>query len=215
MAAFRSLHGSAGLFSLMKAPHVSTSILMTRTKAPTVSSLLTRFPAFKNRGGASPLLTMNCRFYTPLTPYEEKQEKQRVAALSDFAKEAELRQLNREIARLQMLRGINTGEAYTWTGKYKRLWQDYGFPFIAWYWCVWGVTAVACYGAVEFGGVDVMHLLARVDAFTGWDTASHVNPQYGKVGLVLVLNEMIEPLRLPVVVMTVKPVLDRIYPPKF
>lgn len=38
-----------------------------------------------------------------MTGQEEEQEKQRVAGLTAFAKEQELRKLNREIARLQMV----------------------------------------------------------------------------------------------------------------
>mmetsp|Transcript_9860 Transcript_9860/g.18907 ORF Transcript_9860/g.18907 Transcript_9860/m.18907 type:complete len:184 (-) Transcript_9860:126-677(-) len=153
------------------------------------------------------------RYYTPMTEEEEEKEKARVAALSDFAKEQELRKLNREIARLSMLRGINTGELYTWTGKYKALARDYGFPLVAWYWSIWGVTGLACYAAIEVGGVDAMALIAQADAMTGWDMVNRIDPGLGKIGLALVINEFIEPLRLPVVIMTVKPVMDRLFPP--
>lgn len=155
------------------------------------------------------------RAYTPLTPEEEEKEKARVAGLSEFAREQELRKLNRDIARLSMLRGINTGELYTWTGKYKALARDYGFPLVAWYWSIWGLTAVACYVSIEVGGIDAMNLIAQADIHTGWDLSSKIDPNLGKIGLVLVVNEMIEPLRLPVVIVTVKPVMDRLFPPKF
>jgi hypothetical protein len=56
-----------------------------------------------------------------MTKQEEEAEKQRVAGLTAFAKDQELRQLNRQIAKLEMLRGINTGELYTWRGRYKEL----------------------------------------------------------------------------------------------
>jgi hypothetical protein len=59
------------------------------------------------------------RHYTPMTEEEEKQEKQRVAGLTAFQKDQELRQLNRQIARLEKMKGINTGELYTWSGRYK------------------------------------------------------------------------------------------------
>jgi hypothetical protein len=162
-----------------------------------------------------PTTTTGRRYYTPLTTQEEEMEKARVTGLTDFNKEQELRKLNREIAKLQMMRGINTGELYTWTGKYKALARDYGFPLVAWYWSIWGMTAVVCYGAIEVGGIDAMALVARADAYTGWDLVSQINPSLGKVGLALVVNELIEPLRLPMVIMTVKPVMDQIFPPKF
>jgi len=155
------------------------------------------------------------RCYTPLTKQEEDDEKARVAGLSEFAKEQELRQLNREIARLEKLKGINTGELYTWSGKYKALARDYGMPLVAWYWSVWGMTCVASYLAIDFGGVDVMALMMKVDVWTGWDLSSNVKPEYGKVGLAIAVNEILEPIRLPLVIVTVKPVIDRIFPPKY
>jgi hypothetical protein len=50
------------------------------------------------------------RFYTPMTPEEEEKEKARVLYLSPEEKDQELRKLNREISRLEKLKGINTGE---------------------------------------------------------------------------------------------------------
>lgn len=67
-----------------------------------------------------------------MTKEEQEQEKGRVASLSSFQKDQELRKLNRELARLEMLRGINTGELYTWSGRYKALARDYGLPLVAW-----------------------------------------------------------------------------------
>lgn len=155
------------------------------------------------------------RYYTPMTAAEEEAEKARVQGLTAFAKEQELRRLNREIARLQMLHGINTGELYTWTGRYKVLTRDYGFPMLAWYGALWATSAAAIYAAIEVGGVDAMALVAYVDSYTGWNVVSHIDPTMGKIGLTMVVNEMIEPLRLPVVILTVKPVMDRLFPPKF
>lgn len=150
-----------------------------------------------------------------MTKDEEVTEKSRVSQLTPFAKDQELRHLNREIARLEMLKGINTGELYTWSGRYKSLSRDYGFPLVAYYFTVWTTTGLLCLSAIHVGGVDAMALLARMDAYTGLDLASKVDPDLGKIGLALVLNEIIEPLRLPIVILTVKPVVDRLFPPKY
>jgi hypothetical protein len=80
-------------------------------------------------------LTASVRHFTPMTATQEEEEKERVAKLTPFQKDQELRQYNREIATLEMMKGINTGELYTWTGKYKALARDYGFPLVAWYLC--------------------------------------------------------------------------------
>lgn len=155
------------------------------------------------------------RCYTPLSKEEEDGEKERVKSLSAFEKDQELRKYNREIARLEMLKGINTGELYTWTGRYKALARDYGFPLVAWYWAFWGVTFVGVYAGIEVGGIDAMQIIRNVDVRFGWDLSSKVDPSLGKIGLTLVMNELIEPIRLPVVIVTVKPVMDQLFPPKF
>lgn len=145
---------------------------------------------------------------------EEEAEKLRMADLSPFKKDQELRQLNREIMKLNMLKGINTGELYTMRGRYKLLLQEYGMPMIAWYSVIWLSSAVGVFTLAEVGGMDAMAILAYADSFTGLDMCGRVDPTMGKVGVVLILNEMLEPLRLPFVVLTVKPVIDRIFPPK-
>lgn len=162
-----------------------------------------------------PSFSVVCRFYTPLSPVEEDAEKQRVASLSEFQKDQELRKLNREIAKLETLKGINTGELYSWRGRYKALARDYGMPLLVWYWAVWTSTFALCYGSIEAGNVDTMALIAQMDARFGWDMASKVDPEMGKIGMAFVLNELAEPLRLPIVIVTVKPVMDRFFPPKF
>lgn len=160
-------------------------------------------------------VSLDRRFYTPLTAAEEEAEKQRVASLSAFQKDQELRKLNREIAKLETLKGINTGELYSWRGRYKALARDYGMPLLVWYWAAWTSTFAICYGTIEVGNVDTMALIAQMDARFGWDMASKVDPEMGKIGMALLLNELAEPLRLPLVIVTVKPVMDRFFPPKF
>lgn len=60
-----------------------------------------------------------------------------------------------------------------------------------------------------------MALVAKADAMTGWDLVSKIDPSLGRIGLAVVVNEMVEPLRLPMVIVTVKPVMDQIFPPKY
>eukprot|EP00543_Licmophora_paradoxa_P004631 CAMPEP_0202449600 /NCGR_PEP_ID=MMETSP1360-20130828/8313_1 /ASSEMBLY_ACC=CAM_ASM_000848 /TAXON_ID=515479 /ORGANISM="Licmophora paradoxa, Strain CCMP2313" /LENGTH=152 /DNA_ID=CAMNT_0049067559 /DNA_START=54 /DNA_END=512 /DNA_ORIENTATION=+ len=143
-----------------------------------------------------------------MTKEEEDAEKERVAGLSDFQKEIELRGLDREIALLNMKRGINTGELYTFRGKFKALARDYGFPFMAWYWTVWTSTAILTYFAIEIGNVDALALIAKVDGWTGLRISTYIDPTVGTIGLVLAINELIEPLRLPLVIVTTKPVVN-------
>jgi hypothetical protein len=155
-------------------------------------------PLFVSFSGAS---------YTPMTKEEEEAEKARVEKLSAYQKEMELRDIDRQIAKLSMLRGINTGELYTFRGKYKALARDYGFPFMGWYWCCWSASFGLCYSSIQLGLIDAASILNKVDEFTGYNIVAHVDPTLGAIGLALVLNEVLEPIRLPIVVMTTKPVV--------
>lgn len=159
--------------------------------------------------------TVAVRFFSVLSKEEEEQEKKRVEGLSKYQKEIELRALDKELARLNTLRGINTGELYTFRGKFKALARDYGVAFMAWYWAVWMSTAAMTYGAIEMGAIDAMALIAKADSYTGLDLASKVDPQLGAIGITLVFNEMLEPVRLPIVVLTTKPVVEKLYPKRY
>ena len=158
--------------------------------------------------GISP--EVQIRYYSSLPKEEEEKEKQRVGLLSETQKKKELKELDKEISRLNTIRGINTGELYTFRGRFKALARDYGMAFMAWYWCVWTSTCALTYASIELGGVDAIALLGNVDAFTGYDISSKVDPTVGTIGLTLAINELLEPLRLPIVVFTTKPIVDRL-----
>jgi len=152
------------------------------------------------------------RFYSALSEDEEKKEKERVAGLSKYAKEMELRDLDKEIARLNTIRGINNGELYTFRGKFKALARDYGIGFMIWYWTVWSTTCALTYASIELGNVDAIALIAKADGLIGFDLSSKVDPTLGTLALTLAVNEMLEPLRLPIVVLTTKPVVEAFSP---
>eukprot|EP00566_Odontella_aurita_P028258 CAMPEP_0113559776 /NCGR_PEP_ID=MMETSP0015_2-20120614/19077_1 /TAXON_ID=2838 /ORGANISM="Odontella" /LENGTH=193 /DNA_ID=CAMNT_0000461435 /DNA_START=103 /DNA_END=680 /DNA_ORIENTATION=- /assembly_acc=CAM_ASM_000160 len=133
------------------------------------------------------------RHYSAISKEEEEAEKQRVSGLSQYQKEMELRDFDAQIAKLNTLRGINTGELYTLRGKFKALARDYGVGFMVWYWCIWTSTCALTYAAIEIGGVDAIELLARADKWTGWDISTKVDPTLGTIGLTVAVNELLEP----------------------
>ena len=173
------------------------------------------FPS--NVSSLSPIWAINVpsRFYSALSKDEEEKEKTRVASLSKYQKEMELRELDKELARVNTLRGINTGELYTFRGRFKALARDYGFGFMAWYWTVWMSTAALTYGAIEMGAIDAMAIIAKAESYTGYEISSKIDPQLGAIGVTLVFNEMLEPLRLPIVVITTKPIVEKLYPKNY
>lgn len=143
-----------------------------------------------------------------MTSEEEAAEEIRVSNLTKFQKEMELRDLDDALSYFNTKRGINTGELYTLRGKFKALARDYGIGFMVWYWTIWSSTALLTYGSITLGGVDVISLLHKVDGYTGLEIASKVDPQLGTIALTIAANELLEPVRLPIVVLTTKPVVN-------
>ena len=79
---------------------------------------------------------------------------------------------------------------------------------MAYYWVVWSTTCGLTYLSITLGGVDAMLIIAKADSLTGWDMSSKIDPTLGTLGLTVAVNEILEPVRLPFVVWTVRPVVD-------
>ena len=172
--------------------------------APPARAAASRTPP---RAGVRTFLSASS--FSALPPDEEAAEKARADALSAYQREMELRRLDAELAKLHTLRAINTGELYTWRGKMKMISRDYGMGFLAWYWTCWFATAGLSYAAIEVGGVDPLVVATQVEGLLGWEgtLTDRLDPTLGQIGLVVVANECLEPLRLPFVVLTTRPVV--------
>ena len=144
-----------------------------------------------------------------MTEEDIELEKKRVALLSDYQKTLELRIIDAQLKRMHTLRAINVGELNTLRGKYKALARDYGLAFTVYYGVMWMSMFGVTYASINFFGFDATMVLQNVDARMGWSLADNVNPELGNIGLALVTNELLEVVRLPFVVFTVKPVVDR------
>lgn len=75
---------------------------------------------------------------------------------------------------------------------------------------IWSASGAVVYRAIEILGVDAMLYIKQWDA---WGIQSHVDPEWGTIGLTVAMNEILEPSRLSFVLMTVKPVIDTLRPP--
>merc|ERR1712232_17706 len=128
--------------------------------------------------------------------------------MGEFAKTIERRRIAAQLKRLNTIHDIHTGQHGTWRGKYKSLVRDYGIGLLLYYWSAWTLTGVGCYFALEVGGIDGMMLLMKFDAKVGTDMASKIDPTLGNIAMTVALNECLEPIRLPLVVTTTKPVVD-------
>jgi Protein of unknown function (DUF1279) len=160
----------------------------------------------------------------PLTQAQQAKERDRLSRLSPHRRErervylersiADLYQLQdrlkRNISQLEYLRDMNTGAANSWSERYKATAREYGMPLLAWYGAVWTTTALFCYGTISIFQIDTLRVLRSVDAQTGWSLSRKINPTMGKIGMAFIANELLEPIRLPTVLVTIKPVVDKL-----
>jgi hypothetical protein len=202
------------IFRSIAASNISRRILLS-SKSKLSNLVNGGLPSSSFRMNVPAASTAGIRWYTPMTSDEEEQEKARVVHLTPEGKDSELRELNRKIARLEMLRGINNGELYTWSGRYKVLMREYAFPLLVYYWAIWSTMGAGVYLSIGLGGLDAIEVIAKFDAWSGFSLAESVDPTLGTIGLALVFNELLEPIRLPFVVATLKPMMDTINPPKY
>lgn len=84
--------------------------------------------------------------------------------------------------------------------------KNYGKGFLVYWSAAWAATGLGLWGAVEWGGVDCLQGIARLDEALGTAAApyvaSHVNPRLGNAAVVVAVNETLEVVRLPLVVAT-------------
>jgi hypothetical protein len=139
---------------------------------------------------------------------QERNDVEHWMQLDPEARKKEFDELQGERDHLQLLLQELGGRKLSTTGRYQQLVQRYGLPFLGWYWVVWSASGAVVYGAIEILGADAMLYIEQWDAWTGWGIQSHVDPEWGTIGLAVAMNEILEPLRLPFVLVTVKPLID-------
>ena len=119
---------------------------------------------------------------------------------------------NKEETKLSTSKGEpdTTFENLSFKDKAKILATEYGIAFTVWWTFVWAVTGFVTYGAIEMSDIDSLTLIAQLESYVEYDLSSKIDPKYGNIGLAVVVNEVFEPLRFPIVIATTKPVVDRI-----
>ena len=80
--------------------------------------------------------------------------------------------------------------------------RDYGLSFVVYWTGLWAVTGVATYAGIVYGEVDVISYIRLFDEYAGWSLAERIDPRLGDIAVAVAVNEMMEPVRLPFVVMT-------------
>jgi hypothetical protein len=82
-----------------------------------------------------------------------------------------------------------------------------GMPFLAWWTGVWAVTGVGIYSGMELFGIDILGMLQTALPSNNYIDFSKVDPKTGNVMTAVAINELIEPIRFPFVLLTAKPII--------
>ncbi|GMH98132.1 hypothetical protein TrST_g6748 [Triparma strigata] len=139
-----------------------------------------------------------------------------LSSLTPSEKSTEKESIEKSLHSLQTRLSLLTLESSTFRGQLKSLTRDYGFPFLVYWWSLWGVTGIICYGSISFFSLDVPSLLKNIDTLINIDVSGRIDPDLGEVAVAVAVNELLEPVRLPFVVVTTKKLVDTLgYGPKY
>ncbi|RHY21568.1 hypothetical protein DYB32_009777 [Aphanomyces invadans] len=90
--------------------------------------------------------------------------------------------------------------------------QENGLPFVVWWVTLYGSCGVGIYYALEagyIGGGDAIHMIQSLGLDQYVDTEK-LNPTYGNIAIAVLLNEILETVRLPLCIATT-PMIKRAY----
>ena len=131
-----------------------------------------------------------------------------LSSLTPSEKSTEKESIEKSLHSLQTRLSLLTLESSTFRGQLKSLTRDYGFPFLVYWWSLWGFTGILCYGSISFFSLDVPSLLKNLDSLINIDVSGRIDPDLGEVAVAVAVNELLEPVRLPFVVVTTKKLVD-------
>jgi hypothetical protein len=137
---------------------------------------------------------------------EDKTERAAVESLEPEERKRRLEDVNAQLRTLQRQRDVLSGDAFSMRGSAKIIARDYGFPFVIYWWACWSVTGVGIFGAISMGGLDPFSLVAAFDGVAGTSLVeflpTDLDPLFGNAALAVALNELLEPVRLPLVLLS-------------
>ena len=101
----------------------------------------------------------------------------------------------------------SSSQSLSWRQRSVQMTKKYGFPFAVYWWGAWFVTLPLCLGLIEVLDVDGLALVNQIDSAARYcgldaDLSSRVDEQHGRYATGFVLNEVLEVVRLPVVLAT-------------
>lgn len=123
--------------------------------------------------------------------------------------EQELQSLKGEVSLLKNNQAeILAGNTKRKTGLFALL-SEYGLPFALWYGVLWAGGIGGLYGAVQLGYIgwdDAKESLNSLGMGQFYDL-DQVDPKTGSFVVAFLLNEFLEPIRLPLAIATIKPLV--------
>jgi len=93
-------------------------------------------------------------------------------------------------------------------GKFALMMKEHGVFFLVYWTSFWAVTGLGCYGAITHFGPEAAFELIRYVHLDQFVSLESIDPSVGNVAVAVLINEALEPLRLPLVIATM-PFLKR------
>ncbi|RHY80727.1 hypothetical protein DYB31_005455 [Aphanomyces astaci] len=90
--------------------------------------------------------------------------------------------------------------------------QENGLPFVLWWVTLYGSSGVGIYYALEagyIGGGDAIHLIQSL-GLDQYIDIEKLNPTYGNIAIAVLMNEILEAVRLPLCIATT-PLIKRAF----
>lgn len=85
---------------------------------------------------------------------------------------------------------------------------QYGFPFVCWYVFVWASSWFVIFSMLQLEIVSFQTTVKPLLASWGLGAyVEQIDPSMGNVVISFILNEVVEPIRFPLVLLSAKPVL--------
>ena len=120
-----------------------------------------------------------------------------------------IQQLEKQVQELQAKLGETASKPTTGGSGIRAMIAEKGVPFVIWYGTIWAGGIAGFYTALEY---DLLSYKSIVD-FTktiGLDRiydVEQLDPKKGKLAIAFLANELVEPIRIPLALVTLNPIL--------
>ncbi len=119
-----------------------------------------------------------------------------------------IQQLEKQVQELQAKLGDSAGKKASGHG-IRALIAEKGVPFVIWYGTIWASGIAGFYAALEYDIISYKSIIDLTKSI-GLDRlydVEQIDPKKGKFAVAFLANEVAEPIRIPLALVTLNPIL--------